>query len=77
MRHTQYWYEQSVKEDWPTSAYAVEEEEGDLGDEGYDPKAVPTTFYFVVESTGSLAAKEIVRRGLEVMISKLLLIRSN
>lgn len=70
LRHTKYWIEQDVESEWPKSIYA-DEEDAPLPDEPFDPKAEPNKFYFIVESSGSLPAQEIVLTGMKILQSKL------
>ena len=69
LRHTNYWYEDDIKKEWPLSSNAAFEEPPLNND--FDPNAVPDTFYFNVEATGSLLPNEIVSTGLEVLLGKL------
>jgi DNA-directed RNA polymerase II subunit RPB3 len=70
LRHSRLWHEDNVKIEWPRSANADEEPEP-AENEPFDPKAVPEHFYFNVESTGAMDAKDIVIWGLQMLSTKL------
>ncbi|KAJ3297717.1 45 kDa subunit of RNA polymerase II [Borealophlyctis nickersoniae] len=70
LRHTTYWYEESVKNEWPESHYAKDEPEPDP-DAPFEYNAKPDKFYFVVESTGALPPKDIVVGALQLLETKL------
>lgn len=59
LRHTSYWFETDITEEWPLSPNAVEEEPP-REDAPFDYNAVPEQFYFSVETDGSLTAKEVI-----------------
>ncbi len=61
MRHTTFWHEINIKEEWPLSANAAEEE-APRDDELFDYNAKPQKFYFEVETDGSLGPQEAVMR---------------
>ncbi len=59
LRHTSYWFEDSIKDEWPLSRNAEEEEPvGD--DEPFDFNAKPEKFYFNVETVGSVTPEEVI-----------------
>ncbi|KAJ3516841.1 hypothetical protein NLJ89_g879 [Agrocybe chaxingu] len=62
LRHTTHWYEKSIKEEWPLSDNALEEEPP-REDEAFDFNAKPNKFYFEVETDGSLDPQEVVMRA--------------
>ncbi|KAI9482319.1 RNA polymerase II subunit 3 [Coemansia sp. RSA 989] len=70
LRHLSYWYEKSIKEEWPLSKNAEEEKEADP-DAPFDFKAEPTTFYFNVETVGSLDPQQVVLTATRVLQEKL------
>ncbi|KAJ2161129.1 RNA polymerase II subunit 3 [Coemansia sp. RSA 552] len=70
LRHLDYWYEKSVKDEWPLSKNAEEEVENDA-DALFDFKAEPTTFYFNVETVGNLNPQEVVIKATRVLQEKL------
>ena len=70
LRHTNYWYEKSIKAEWPASKYADNEVEPN-SDDVFDCKAKPERFYMVAEGTGALEPKEIVISALKELLAKL------
>lgn len=74
LRHTTYWVEENVKEEWPLGPNA-QLELPPADNEPFDYKAVANKFYFGVESTGALAPKDIVVSGLDMLERKLAIIR--
>ena len=70
LRHTTYWVEDDVKSEWPVSENGKLEQEPKQG-EVFDYKAKPQRFYFNVEGSGSLDAKEIVLSGFRMLQAKL------
>lgn len=75
LRHTDYWYENSVEEEWPKSKNSEWEPEPYPG-EKFDYNAVPTRFYFDVETVGSLPPNEVVRQGIKYLQQKLAMVLS-
>ena len=73
LRHTDYWYEDDVKAEWPVSKNTEWEEEPRPGDP-FDYDAQPNRFYFEVESVGQLPARDIVLQGINVLHEKLALL---
>ena len=61
MRHTSYWFEDNIKEEWPLSRNAEEEEPVD-DDEAFDFNAKPEKFYFNVETVGSVTPEEVIMK---------------
>ncbi|KAJ3093959.1 45 kDa subunit of RNA polymerase II [Phlyctochytrium planicorne] len=74
LRHTTYWVEQDVKQEWPIGPNGAKEPEP-RSDEPYDYLAKPNRFYFTVEGTGVMEPKEIVNSALKILAAKLSLIQ--
>ncbi|KAJ1835562.1 RNA polymerase II subunit 3 [Coemansia sp. RSA 2711] len=70
LRHLNYWYEKSIKDEWPLSKNAEEETENDP-DAPFNYRAEPTTFYFNVETVGSLEPQAVVVKATRVLQEKL------
>jgi len=70
LRHTTYWYETDIKNEWPLSENA-KEEEAPRDDEPFDFNAKPNKFYIEVETDGSLDPQEVVMKGLAELQTKL------
>ncbi|KAJ3575124.1 hypothetical protein NP233_g1301 [Leucocoprinus birnbaumii] len=70
LRHTSYWYETDIKQEWPLSENA-KEEEAPRDDEPFDYLAKPNKFYLDVETDGSLGPQEVVMKGLAELQHKL------
>lgn len=70
LRHTSYWYETDIKDEWPLSENA-KEEEPPRDDELFDYNAKPNKFYMEVETDGSLGPQEVVMKGLADLQLKL------
>ncbi|PPQ98640.1 hypothetical protein CVT24_003973 [Panaeolus cyanescens] len=70
LRHTTYWYEKDIKDEWPLSENA-REEEPPRDDEPFDYNAKPNKFYFEIETDGSLNPQEVVMKGLAELQTKL------
>ncbi|KAK0613755.1 DNA-directed RNA polymerase [Immersiella caudata] len=70
LHHTDLWYEQDPKKEWPPSEYADWEEPPQEG-EPFDYDAVPNRFYFNVETAGSMPPDAIVTEGIKVLQMKL------
>ena len=71
LRHTTYWVEEDIDKEWPKSLYTECQDTGYPIHERWDPKAKPDTFYFEVETTGSLKPDQIVLSAFSVLCSKL------
>ncbi|KAJ3296255.1 45 kDa subunit of RNA polymerase II [Rhizoclosmatium sp. JEL0117] len=69
LRHTTYWVETDAKKEWPLGPNGAEEAEPNP-DEPFDYNAKPERFYFNVESTGVMDAREIVEKGLMLLHAK-------
>ncbi|KAJ2714932.1 RNA polymerase II subunit 3 [Coemansia spiralis] len=70
LRHLDYWYEKSIKDEWPLSKNAAEEVENDPA-APFDFNAEPTTFYFNVETVGSLDPQTVVVQATRMLQEKL------
>lgn len=62
LKHTDYWYEESVENEWPKSANA-EWEEPPIPGEKFDYLAKPDKFYVNLETTGVLKPNEVFNKG--------------
>ena len=62
LRHTTYWYEKSIEEEWIPNPMNTELETKPQPDDVFDYNAKPTRFYIDVETDGSLGPKEVVMR---------------
>ena len=72
LRHTDYWYEEDPKKEWPLSKNAAEEEPYAAEDgEPQDIPDEPTRFYFDVETTGVLDPDAVVQSGITVLQKKM------
>ncbi|KAI5889546.1 RBP11-like subunits of RNA polymerase [Schizophyllum commune H4-8] len=71
LRHTTYWYEKSIEEEWIPNPANTELETKPQPDDVFDYNAKPTRFYIDVETDGSLGPKEVVMRGLNELTNKL------
>ncbi|KAG5651770.1 hypothetical protein H0H81_007523 [Sphagnurus paluster] len=70
LRHTTHWFESDERGEWPLGPNAQEEEPPRDG-EPFDFNAQPRTFYFDVETDGSLGPQEVVMKGLAELQTKL------
>lgn len=87
LRHTTYWFETDgtshhsllfpyykltpvEKAEWPLSTNATFEQPPNP-DEPFDYNAVPSTFYFNTEGTGSVPVRDVVERGLDILVTNL------
>jgi DNA-directed RNA polymerase II subunit RPB3 len=72
LRHVDYWFEQDAKEEWPINEKNANwEAEETAADASFDPDAVPSAFFFDVESVGTLDPDGIVYEGIKVLQLKL------
>lgn len=62
LKHTDYWYEESVENEWPKSANA-DWEEPPIPGEKFDYSAKPDKFYINLETTGVLKPNEVFSKG--------------
>jgi DNA-directed RNA polymerase II subunit RPB3 len=60
----------SEKEEWPLSQNANFEAPPDAN-QPFDYNAVPSTFYFDVEASGSVQVKEVITQGLDILATNL------
>ena len=72
LRHTNYWVGDDVHKEWPIS----ENGKFETPTEDFDFLAKPTKFYFNVESTGVIEAKDIVIQGLQILQNKLAILQT-
>jgi DNA-directed RNA polymerase II subunit RPB3 len=70
LRHTTYWYEENVQQEWPPTKNASEDPPL-LDDEKYDFTVKPNRFYFDVESIGSMKPEDIVMNAFKKLLEKL------
>ncbi|KAK3315360.1 DNA-directed RNA polymerase [Apodospora peruviana] len=70
LHHLDMWYEKDVKSEWPPSEYA-HLEEPPREDEPFNYDAVPSHFYFNVETAGNLPPDVIIAEGINVLQKKL------
>jgi len=70
LRHMDLWYEEDAQKEWPKSKYAAWEEPPQEG-EAFNYDAVPTRFYFEVESVGNLEPDAVIQQGIKVLQQKL------
>ncbi|KAH3900994.1 DNA-directed RNA polymerase II core subunit RPB3 SCDLUD_002459 [Saccharomycodes ludwigii] len=69
LKHTDYWYEQDARQEWPLSKNC-EYEDAPNDDELFDYKAKPNNFYMNVETVGSLTPDQVVLRGIKTLQDK-------
>jgi DNA-directed RNA polymerase II subunit RPB3 len=75
LRHVDYWYEESAKDEWPVDERnAAWESEDTAADAAFDPDATPGAFFFDVEGVGTLEPDQIVQEGIKVLQNKLALV---
>ena len=70
LRHLDYWYEEDPKKEWPETKNASEEQPPQP-EEPFNYDAIPSKFYFDVESVGSLEPDSVIQQGIKVMQQKL------
>lgn len=70
LKHTDYWYEESVESEWPLTQNA-EWEEPPLPGEPFDYTAKPNKFYFNVETTGVLPPNVVFQRSCDELQQKI------
>lgn len=71
LRHTQLWYEVDAKAEWPEPTKNGPMEDPPQEGEVFDYDAEPRTFYFNLESTGSVPPDQILHQGIKVLQQKL------
>lgn len=70
LRHLDYWYEADPAKEWPIGPNGQWEEPAAEGDP-FDYNAVPTTFYFDIETVGGLEPDAVMQQGIKVLQQKL------
>ncbi|TKA50010.1 hypothetical protein B0A49_11252 [Cryomyces minteri] len=70
LHHLDLWYEEDPKTEWPESKNAAWEEPP-LETAPFDYDALPTQFYFNIESVGGLEPDVILQAGIKVLQQKL------
>ncbi|CAJ2511617.1 Uu.00g072420.m01.CDS01 [Anthostomella pinea] len=70
LHHLDLWYEADAAEEWPASKNANFEEPPAEG-EPFDYDAVPSKFYFEVESAGNIEPDNIIHEGIKEIQKKL------
>lgn len=70
LRHTDFWYENNAKDEWPQSKFASWEDPPAEG-EAFNYDAQPNRFYMDIESSGSMPPDEILHTGIKVLQEKL------
>ncbi|KAI0861404.1 DNA-directed RNA polymerase [Xylaria cubensis] len=70
LHHLDLWYETDAATEWPKSKYAEWEEPPAEG-EPFDYDAVPSRFYFEVESVGNIEPDAIIQEGIKELQRKL------
>jgi len=70
LKHTDYWYEEDIDEEWPRSLNC-EYEDPPNPEEPFDYKAEPNKFYMNVETIGSLTPDQVVLRGIDELQKKI------
>ena len=69
LRHLDLWFEEDREKEWPRSKNA--DWEDPPIDNSFDPHAVPNSFYFDVETVGSMEPDVVVQQGIKVLQQKL------
>ncbi|RYP76081.1 hypothetical protein DL771_001905 [Monosporascus sp. 5C6A] len=70
LHHLDLWYENDPEAEWPKSEYAAWEDPPAEG-EPFDYDAVPSRFYFQVESAGNIEPDGIIQEGIKELQRKL------
>lgn len=70
LRHTELWFEESAKKEWPPSKNASWEEEPQDGDR-FDYDAEPDRFYFDLEAVGQIPPNEVMAQSILYLQQKL------
>ncbi|ORY18763.1 DNA-directed RNA polymerase [Clohesyomyces aquaticus] len=71
LKHIDYWYEEDAKKEWPVDEENANIDGGPQEDEAFDYNAVPTRFFYDVETVGGLDPDQIVLQGISVLQRKL------
>lgn len=70
LRHLDLWFEEDAEAEWPKSKNASwEDPPADGG--AFNPNAVPSTFYFDVETVGSMEPDTVIQQGIKALQQKL------
>ncbi|KAF5108533.1 hypothetical protein DV495_004079 [Geotrichum candidum] len=70
LKHTDYWYEESITDEWPESENC-KWEEPPKENEPFDYNAKPDNFYFNVETIGSMKPDDVIVKGIDVLQKKI------
>ncbi|KAH7367243.1 DNA-directed RNA polymerase II subunit RPB3 [Plectosphaerella cucumerina] len=73
LHHLDMWYETNWAAEWPDSKNA-HQEDPPQENEPFDYNAVPSKFYFDVESAGNIEPDQIIQEGIKIMQEKLALV---
>lgn len=71
LKHTQLWYEVDAKSEWPEPEKNGPMEAPPVEGEPFDYNAEPRTFYFGLESVGTMPPDAIFHQGVKVLQQKL------
>ncbi|KAF2470602.1 insert subdomain of RNA polymerase alpha subunit [Lindgomyces ingoldianus] len=71
LRHLDYWFEEDAKKEWPVDEENANIDGGPQEDEQFDYNAVPTRFFYDVETVGGLDPDQIVLQGITTLQRKL------
>ncbi|KAF2497838.1 insert subdomain of RNA polymerase alpha subunit [Lophium mytilinum] len=71
LRHLDYWFEEDPKKEWPVNEHNANIDGVPQEGEPFDYDAVPTRFFFDVETVGGLEPDQIVLQGIKVLQRKL------
>ncbi|ORY80792.1 DNA-directed RNA polymerase [Protomyces lactucae-debilis] len=70
LRHTEYWFEEDAKKEWPRSKNA-DWEEAPLEGAPFDYTAEPDRFYFDLEAVGQIPPNEVMAQSITYLQQKL------
>ncbi|KAF2658378.1 insert subdomain of RNA polymerase alpha subunit [Lophiostoma macrostomum CBS 122681] len=72
LRHIDYWYEEDPKKEWPIDEETINLDGGPAPeDEPFNYDAVPSRFFYDVETVGGLDPDQIVQKGIQTLQQKL------
>lgn len=72
LHHLDYWFEEDPEKEWPKDETRVNLDGGPPNpDEPFDYNAVPTRFFYDVETVGGLPPDQIVQQGISILQVKL------
>lgn len=72
LHHLDYWYEEDADKEWPKDEERINLDGGPANpDEPFDYAAVPTRFFYDVETVGGLDPDQIVTQGINTLQHKL------